>query len=287
MHTNHMVQHIDIVDAIAQILMRRPKNSEYLSRVGNILRKINKCPTCGLQKFVLSNEQYFSLTKGSDETCIVQLICPQDFEIDPKFPFYDSDYESLERDIVLFMLEHMSKGKSVDPISLPALGEYCKLTRGINMKGKLVNFLSDRSHLFILPDTGRQHVLLNPGACEALGIQESQNPIFPETISEFWGPDTSSHIRSLRMDKIATELYMILFKAGGILPIRDIEQEMRTTRAAVINATGIDEGSWHIGSTIYKYPHVFHRLNQSIALVDHIKPPSVGRPDAFPPLSYA
>lgn len=280
-----MVQNTDIADALVQILMRRPGNSEYLSLVGNILRKMNKCPQCSLQKFVLSYEQYFSLKKRPDETCIVQLKCPKSFEIDPEFPFFDIDYHLLERDIVLFMLEHRNKGKSIDPMSLPVLGEYCKLKLGINMKGKLVNFLSDRSHLFILPDTGRQHVLLNPGACKALGIQETQNPTFPETISEFWGPDASPHIQSLGMDKIAAEVYMVLLKAGGILPIRDIEQEMRTTKAAVINASGIDEGSWHIGSTIYKYPHVFHRLNQSIALVDHVKPPNLGRPDEFPPLS--
>lgn len=56
------------------------------------------------------------------------------------------------------------------PANMPVLGESCIACFGFSMKGLLGKFLADRPHLFVLPDDGRQHVLLAPGACESVGL---------------------------------------------------------------------------------------------------------------------
>lgn len=221
----------------------------------------------------------------------MQIKNPESLTINPTALPHVIDYDELEKNIVLFMLDHGSK--SDQPLSLPCLGEFCKLVLGIDMKHKLFKFLSDRSHIFVMPDTGRQHVVLASGACEKVGIQKQLLlPKFPETISEFH--DSARQARTNEgtdMDDIAAEIHEMLSKAGGILSIADIEREMKTMKAAVINASGIDdEEQWHAGSIAYKYPHVFHRRHQYLALVEYVKPgnlldsPHHVDPDDFPPL---
>lgn len=209
-----------------------------------------------------------------DGTCIVALKDPESFNLDPSLFKNHVDYNLLEKDVVLFMLAHESKTKQ--PVSLPSLGEYCKFVLGIDMKHKLIKFISDRNHLFTIPDNGRQHVLLASGASDILGIKtEEMFPKFPETIPEFHDPILEKHhAYHGQLDEIALEVHEIISKSGGVLPIADIEQEMKTTKAAVINATGIDEKEWHLGSIAYKYPHIFRRINQSLELVDYVRPAS-------------
>lgn len=208
----------------------------------------------------------------------MQIVDPASFTLDPGILTDYIDYDALERNIALFMLSR--EGKTDEPLSLPLLGEYCKFVLGIDMKHKLFKFVSDRKYLFTMPDNGRQQVFLVPGACEKLGIQgQVMLPKFPETIPEFHDPTIVMDARSLRdLDQIALEIHEMITKAGGVLPIAEIEQEMKTTKAAVINAAGMDEKEWHLGSITYKYPHIFRRINQNLALVDSMKP--VYNPDS-------
>jgi hypothetical protein len=209
-----------------------------------------------------------------DGTCIVSIKDPGSFNLDPSISIDHVDYNLLERDIVLFMLAHGSKTNQ--PVSLPLVGEYCKFALGIDMKHKLFKFISDRKHLFIMPDNGRQHVFLASGASERLGIKpDKMFPKFPEILPEFHDPKSEKQpLYRGELDQIALEVHEILSKSGGMLPVADIEQEMKTTKAAVINATGVDEKEWHLGSITYKYPHIFRRINQSLALVEYVKPAS-------------
>lgn len=219
-----------------------------------------------------------------DGTCMVQLARPEDWVEDLTFPGY-VDYCQLEKKVVEFMLEH--ERKSSEPVSLPTLGEYCRHVLKTPMKGRLTQFLSDRKHIFIAPDTGRQHVFLTKGACKAVGIDCSRHlPKFPDSIPEFHGcPDEYNDL-----DNVAKEVYILLRRSKGILPIDEIEEEIRRAKPEDERHGASVGDEWHVGSTVYKYPHVFHRLNQYIALVDHVKP---GMKDSaflneedFPPLGH-
>ena len=76
------------------------------------------------------------------------------------------DEKVLERQFISFILETATRDA---PVSMPALGEFCIKHLGVSMKGYLHRFLHTRQHLFLLPDDGRQHVLLKQGAAEAVG----------------------------------------------------------------------------------------------------------------------
>ena len=75
------------------------------------------------------------------------------------------DEKILERQLVAFIHEHATPD---NPMNMPLLGEYCIKNLGFSMKGYLHRFLILRKHYFYLPDDGRQHVCLQPGAAEAL-----------------------------------------------------------------------------------------------------------------------
>lgn len=291
----------EILKYVAQILLKKKNCCEYLSALGSA---IPVKPRGGLKKLFLRHKEQFSLdaryissfflidhrcsrscvvcrrtavthrnnVSREDGTCIVQIRNPASFDVNPNTLINFIDYNILERNLVLFMRDH--EIKSDQPLSMPSLGEYCKFVLGIDMKHKLFKFLSERDHLFSMPDTGRQHVFLAPGACEKLGIQgEDVLPRFPERIPEFDDtPHSMNESFRQQMDDISLEIHEIISRAGGIILIADIEQEMKTMKAAVINASGIDEGGWHVGSITYKYPHIFRRLGRYLALVKYLKP---------------
>jgi len=217
----------------------------------------------------------------------------------------------LERQLVAYVLDHNII--SNEPSSMPALGEFCAKNMGISMKGRLNKFLRDRPHLFTLPDNGRQHVCLTPGAAELVGLGPSpQLPNLPESLSESVeyskGLGEHSNDREMRLkqlqnntdvvhndeetvvhkakdwrcvsdsfqywDRVAQALYLIIRKKGGIMPIQEAERKMKRMHADVIvnnSPLTSDVESWHIGSTVYKYPHIFHRMRSHIALVERVK----------------
>ncbi|KAI8114265.1 hypothetical protein M9434_002391 [Picochlorum sp. BPE23] len=279
----------DIVQCTVQILLRKKSHSEYLSVLGNAVRSVQPVFEGGtplqkglLKRIFLKYPDQFIIKERDDGTCIVQLAQPEEWVKDLAFPGY-FDYGQLERNMVEFMLEHERKSK--EPMSLPNLGEYCRHALKTPMKGRLTQFLSDRKHIFIVPDTGRQHVFLTKGACNAVGIDcGSRLPKFPDKIPEFDGCPGEY----LDLDNVAKEVYILLRSSKGILPIEEIEEEIRRSKPEdERHGASVGDG-WHVGSTVYKYPHVFRRLNQYITLVDRIKPgtksSAVLKEEEFPPL---
>ena len=207
----------------------------------------------------------------------------------------------LEKRIVAFALDYVQrKGES---ISMPILGEFCTHSLDIDMKGHLLKFLRDRPHLFTISDLDRQIVHLTDDAAHLVGLGRNPHlPDLPRSIQGNQGQKNNSNNNAPQRDDqgttackkmtycdallhstfshrennaIVSELYRILIKQDGIGRFQDIEAELKNIAAEEILST--DAGSvddWHLGSLIYKYPHVFHRLGDHVALVERIKPVS-------------
>jgi hypothetical protein len=207
----------------------------------------------------------------------------------------------LEKRIVAFALDYVQrKGES---ISMPILGEFCIHSLDIDMKGCLLKFLRDRPHLFTISDLDRQIVNLTENAAHLVGL--GRNPYLPNlplSIQDVQRQEKNSNDNAPERDDqgtiacrkmsycdaalhpnlphrennaIASELYRILIKQDGIGRFQDIEDELKNIAAEEILSTDAESvDDWHLGSLIYKYPHVFHRLGDHVALVERIKPVS-------------
>ena len=194
----------------------------------------------------------------------------------------------LERRIVAYILD--TEDKTGQPASMPGIGEFCSKTLGIHVKGKLKQFLTQRPHLFHMPDTGRQHVMLTEGAALAVGL--GPIPDLPDVLlhadntaeSEFQGttfsipgvgvyPLLHRHSGYNTWDTLTQKVYDVVYSAGGVMAVGALETSIKSKYAHLLSlhsTMAIEE--WHVGSTVYKYPHVFHRLHKHIALVDRVKP---------------
>lgn len=78
-----------------------------------------------------------------------------------------ADESILERLLVAHIAQHHGLEK---PATMPVLGELIIETMGFSMKGHLYRFLAARPHLFSIEDDPRQHVLLQSGALDAVGL---------------------------------------------------------------------------------------------------------------------
>eukprot|EP00890_Picochlorum_soloecismus_P002523 jgi/Picsp_1/3271/NSC_06111-R1_hypothetical protein CHLNCDRAFT_57342 [Chlorella variabilis] len=203
----------------------------------------------------------------------------------------------LEKRIVAYILDYMQRRG--ETISMPILGEFCIHSLDVDMKGHLLNFLRGRPHLFTISDLDRQIVSLTENAAHIVGLgSDPYLPDLPQSIQDFYGHRKNSNEATSRDDQgtmvcnkmsyydallhpkcsrkenaIAAELYRILINQDGIGRFEDIEAKLKNVAPEQILSTGAESvEKWHLGSLLYNYPHVFHRLGDLVALVERIKP---------------
>lgn len=174
---------------------------------------------------------------------------------------------------------------------MPILGEFCSHSLDIDMKGHLLKFLRARPHLFTISDSDRQLVSLTENATHLVGLgSDPYLPDLPQSIQDCNGHGKNSHEETVynKMSyydallhpkcacgesSIAAELYKILIRQDGIGRFPEIEAKLKKGAPEQILSTGAESvDDWHLGSLLYKYPHIFHRLGDHVALVERIKP---------------
>jgi hypothetical protein len=193
------------------------------------------------------------------------------------------------------------------------------------MKGYLTRFLLTRKQIFCLPDDGRQHVLLQSGAVEALGVVGSL-PHLPEDLLGSSGDlhrneTQKSSQNSIqkpvdygRWDRITQEMYDFAVSRGGSVPYKEVDVYIKARCPGEIAASGVSLENWQAQRHSWKRRNVFKKegnclvVHSGLAAVNgkrgiastNTSPAGVGgghgnnsnthggeNGEAFPPLSVA
>lgn len=218
-----------------------------------------------------------------------------------------ADESYLERELVGFISKRTKR--TGEPTNMPSLGEFCIRSLGFSMKGLLTRFLSLRPHLFTLPDDGRQHVLLAPGAVQAVGLSDGDSEGLPALPDDILGMSTTPRAPSStafdpdyhKWDQITQKIYDFLRSRGGIAQFRDVEAHMRERWPQLLSSQGYSPSVWKAPVFTYKRRNIFRKDGHMVAIIqrggnnaapatashDGWDVPSAVAPseDPFPPLS--
>lgn len=191
------------------------------------------------------------------------------------------DETLLERQLVSYIYEN---GTRDNPVTAPELGEYCKKDLGFSMKGYLTRFLITRKRIFCLPDDGRQHVLLQPGAAEALGVVGSL-PHLPEDLLGGSGKLHLDHTNSMndnkqrpveynRWDRITQEMYDFAVSRGGSVPYKEVDVYIKARCAGEIAASGISLEHWQAQRHSWKRRNLFKKEGNCLVVHSAVSVPN-------------
>jgi hypothetical protein len=178
------------------------------------------------------------------------------------------DETLLELQLVSYIYKN---GTRENPVTVPELGEYCKKDLGFSMKGYLTRFLMTRRQIFCLPDDGRQHVLLQTGAAEALGVI-GQLPHLPEDLLGSAGElqfhqNQEENVESYpqrpveysKWDRITQEMYDLAVSRGGSVLYKEVDVYIKARCAAEIASSGISIENWQAQKHSWKRRNVFKK----------------------------
>lgn len=190
------------------------------------------------------------------------------------------DETLLERQLVSYIYEN---GTRDNPVTVPDLGEYCKKDLGFSMKGYLTRFLITHKHIFCLPDDGRQHVLLQSGAAEALRVVGSL-PHLPEDLLGSSGNlhqdhnyrinDDNNNRRPVdygRWDRITQEMYDFAISRGGSVPYKEVDVYIKARCAGEIAASGISLEHWQAQKHSWKRRNLFKKEGNCLVVHSEVR----------------
>lgn len=172
------------------------------------------------------------------------------------------------------------------------------------MKGYLHRFLLTRQHYFYLPDDGRQHVKLQPGAAEAIGVTGAL-PRLPDDLLGSAGTSTGSaggnkknrdketaiHFQNTaggggggsgyvvvnphtlqrpadfaKWDRLTQEMFDYVASKGGSAPFKDVDDYIKSNYSHLVEAMGVPLAAWQSQRHSWKRRNIFRKEGHLVAL---------------------